>query len=72
MGKLGAELDPESPLPSLFLPGEKRGLDPITRLCFLKAHESGQVTQDPGKMGDIIQSYYEKLWTRDEDVADTH
>ena len=81
MGKLGAELDTESPLPSLCLPGEKRGLDPITRLknilpstrtrlAFLKAHENGQVTQDPGKMGDIIQSYYEKLWTRDEDVAD--
>ena len=81
MGKLGAELDAESSLPSAYIPGKQRGLDPIarlknilppsrTRLAFLKAHESGQITQDPIKMGDIIQDYYDRLWREDTDVAD--
>ena len=81
MGKLGAELDAETHLPSLYIPGERKGLDPIsriknvlpstrTRLAFLKAHEDGQITHDPVKMGDIIQGYYEELWKVDEDVAD--
>ena len=81
MGKLGAELDAETHLPTLYIPGERKGLDPIsriknvlpstrTRLAFLKAHEDGQITHDPVKMGDIIQGYYEELWKVDEDVAD--
>ena len=76
LGYLAIALGKEDALPCSYLPGHGRGEDPASllksylpstraRLAFLKAKESDLVTSSPNEMGDIIQDFYEELWSKD-------
>ena len=71
--------DPLPPLPSYF-PGDGRDDDPLsklkellpsskTRLTHLKAGPAEPLTSDPAMMGDIITTYYGKVWRKDPHLA---
>jgi ribonuclease HI/exonuclease III len=73
LGKVGADWDGEDALPGLYLPGDRRGEDPIKaikrqlpctrgRLTHLKGKEEDILTDDPQAMGDIIALYYSEVW----------
>ena len=76
MGDLAEAISGEDALPNSYLPGDERGQDPASllksylpstraRLAYLKARESDPITDSPLEMGDIIQGYYEELWSED-------
>ena len=76
MGDLAEAISGEDALPNSYLPGDERGQDPASllksylpstraRLAYLKARESDPITNSPLEMGDIIQGYYEELWSED-------
>jgi ribonuclease HI/exonuclease III len=76
LGDLAEALGGEGKLPNCYLPGDGQGQDPASllksylpctraRLAYLKAKESDPLTSSPDAMGDIIQEFYEVLWSDD-------